>query len=311
MKPACGEHDGRQDQHFTQYQLNVDNFRDLRALLRSSSTSLRNPERYLTISETWPASSIVEWLQHEIMYPALNELYRKRCTACLNAIVKRYHVFPSSFFFNNIERDGDYPSGGGGFADVYKGIADGDHSHPVCLKVLRVHTQSDEHRRKKMVEDFCQEALIWTHLDHPNVLPLIGVNTKLFGTDFCLVSPWMENGDIITFLKRKPDHDRMRSIKEIAAGLEYLHSRSPVIVHGDIRGANILVDEGFNCCLADFGLSREALTGTTTFESSTGGMKGSLRWMAPEGFLLSASNNLREDRSPEMSMPTLAPSLRY
>ncbi|KAK1227130.1 hypothetical protein PQX77_009870 [Marasmius sp. AFHP31] len=161
-----------------------------------------------------------------------------------------------------------------------------------------------------MVEDFCREALIWTHLDHPNVLPLIGVNTKLFGTDFCLVSPWMENGDIITFLKRKPDHDRMRSIKEIAAGLEYLHSRSPMIVHGDIRGgqgtytyeercqANILVDEGFNCRLADFGLSREALTGTTTFESSTGGMKGSLRWMAPEGYLLSTSNNSKGNHSP-------------
>ncbi|KAG7096023.1 hypothetical protein E1B28_006705 [Marasmius oreades] len=152
-------------------------------------------------------------------------------------------------------------------------------------------------KRKKMVEDFCQEALIWTQLSHPNVLQLLGVNTTLFKTDFCLVSPWMVNGDIITFLNRTPDHDRLQSIREIVAGLEYLHSRSPVIVHGDIKGANILVDEDCNCRLADFGLSRET-PGTTMFETSTGGMKGSLRWMAPEMFQPSTTRDSNEDRSP-------------
>ncbi|KAF9262819.1 kinase-like protein, partial [Marasmius fiardii PR-910] len=164
--------------------------------------------------------------------------YRRRCTKCLNVLVKKYHVFPTSFFCDNVRRDGDYPLGGGGFADVYKGVSG---SRPVCLKVLRVHTQVDENKRKKMVEDFCQEALIWTQLSHPNVLQLIGVNTNLFKTDFCLISPWMVNNDIITFLKRKPEHNRLRSIREIAAGLEYLHSRSPTVVHGDIKGVLALL----------------------------------------------------------------------
>ncbi|KAF9262815.1 hypothetical protein L218DRAFT_959960 [Marasmius fiardii PR-910] len=268
------------------------NFDDLRSFL-SSSTTLKVLQEGLQINEGWTATSIVEWLQEEIRSPTHNELYRKRCTKCLNALVKKYYVFPTSFFCDSIIRDGDYPLGGGGFADVYKGFLG---SRAVCLKVLRVHTQTDEKKRKKMVENFCQEALIWTQLSHPNVLQLLGVNTTLFKTDFCLVSPWMTNGDIITFLERTPNHDRLQSILEIAAGLEYLHSLSPMIVHGDIRGANILVDEVRTCRLADFGLSREA-PGTTMIETSTG-MKGSLRWMAPEMLKPSSTRESNEDRSP-------------
>ncbi|KAF9261240.1 kinase-like protein [Marasmius fiardii PR-910] len=182
----------------------------------------------------------LSWFAQEVHSSAVDdrELYAKRCTKCLNTLVKRYHVFPSSFFCDDVTRVSVYPLGGGGFADVYKGLAFAG-TRTVCLKVLRIHTQNDERKRNKMIDDFCQEALIWTQLSHPNVLQLLGVNTKLFGGNFCLISPWMDNGDVINFLQKTPDHDRLRSICEIAAGLEYLHSRSPMIVHGDIRGVYI------------------------------------------------------------------------
>ncbi|KAJ7748070.1 kinase-like domain-containing protein, partial [Mycena metata] len=64
---------------------------------------------------------------------------------------------------------------------------------------------------------------------------------------------------------------------EIAQGLQYLHSRN--IVHGDLRGANILISEAWTACLADFGLS--ALADTTSTLHSTK-RSGSLYWMAPE-----------------------------
>ncbi|KAF9260571.1 hypothetical protein L218DRAFT_575415 [Marasmius fiardii PR-910] len=89
----------------------------------------------------------------------------------------------------------------------------------------------------------------------------------LFKTNFCLVLPWVLNSDIITFLKSTPNHDKPRSIQEIAAGLEYLHSQSPMIMHGDMRGVNILVNEDCTCCLADFGLSREVV-GSTIMETA-------------------------------------------
>ncbi|KAF9265335.1 kinase-like protein [Marasmius fiardii PR-910] len=271
------------------------NFDNLRSFLFSSA-SLKILQEGLEITESCPASSIIEWLQKSST-ASHDGLYRKRCRKCLNMLVKKHHVFPSSFFCNDVRRrGGDHPLGGGGFADIYKGTVG---NQMVSLKVLRIHTQPDEAKRKQMIEGFCKEALIWTQLDHPNVVQLLGVNTTLFETRFCLVSPWMDNSNIITFLKMTPGHDRLRSLREIAAGLEYLHSRSPMVVHGDIKGANILVDEDYNCRLADFGLSKEAPeTGASIIQTSTGQMGGTLRWMAPEMLLVSSPTNPTEDRSP-------------
>ncbi|KIK63716.1 hypothetical protein GYMLUDRAFT_221981 [Collybiopsis luxurians FD-317 M1] len=126
------------------------------------------------------------------------------------------------------------------------------------------------------------EALVWRQLKHPNILPLLGVNSELFSPSFCLVSPWMANKDIITYLRRNPDHDRYTVFTEIAAGLLYLHTRDPPIIHGDIRGANILVTEDGHCCLADFGLSLVATDSRSWRTTTTSAIKGAIRWMAPE-----------------------------
>ncbi|KAL0574366.1 hypothetical protein V5O48_007589 [Marasmius crinis-equi] len=213
-------------------------------------------------------------------------------------MVKKYHALPPSLFVNNIERDGSHALSGGGFADIYKGTLAGK---TVCLKVLRVHTADSERKREKIIADFCQEALIWTQLQHPNLLPLLGVNTNLFSTSFCLVSPWMVNGDVISFLKKNPGHDKFRVVYEIACGLDYLHSLSPPIVHGDIKGPNILVDEYFRCCLADFGLA-DAAAETTVIHATSGVIKGSIRWMAPEMYAFTTGMNVdnkpKEDKSP-------------
>jgi len=40
---------------------------------------------------------------------------------------------------------------------------------------------------------------------------------------------------------------------EIAKGMEYLHSRE--VLHGDLKGANVLVDDKYRCVIADFGQS--------------------------------------------------------
>ncbi|KIK53341.1 hypothetical protein GYMLUDRAFT_1026563, partial [Collybiopsis luxurians FD-317 M1] len=48
----------------------------------------------------------------------------------------------------------------------------------------------------------------------------------------------MNNGDIITFLKQHPQHNIHWVLCEIAAGLHYLHSRDPPVIHGDIRGVH-------------------------------------------------------------------------
>jgi serine/threonine protein kinase len=52
----------------------------------------------------------------------------------------------------------------------------------------------------------------------------------------------------------------VRSLLDIAAGMDYLHSTN--VLHGDLKSANVLLKStttdprGFLCKLADFGLSR-------------------------------------------------------
>ena len=40
---------------------------------------------------------------------------------------------------------------------------------------------------------------------------------------------------------------------EIAKGMEYLHSEG--VLHGDLKAANVLVDDKYRCVISDFGLS--------------------------------------------------------
>ncbi|KAK7036564.1 hypothetical protein VNI00_011497 [Paramarasmius palmivorus] len=232
---------------------------------------------------------VVDLLQLEASSNDGNLEYRKVCLRALRALVKRHSILPASLFVDNITREGGYALRGGGFSDIWKGFC-GD--QPVCLKVLRIHLEADERKRAKTLAAFCREALVWTQFDHPNLLSLFGVNTTLFSPGFCLVSPWMANGDIITYLEKNPGHDRMKSIYEIASGMAYLHSLQPIIVHGDIKGANILVDDQYNCRLADFGLA--TMIETQRLDSTTSGSpKGTVRWMAPE--LLYSPDDLNID----------------
>ncbi|KAK1236156.1 serine/threonine protein kinase, AGC [Marasmius sp. AFHP31] len=184
------------------------------------------------------------------------------------------------------------PVGGGGFSDVYKGSYKGKE---VCLKALRTFSQDDTDRR---IHQLCKETLLWTQLRHNNVLPLYGVNDELVPhAGFCLVSPWMVNGNIMQYLARNPSHDRLTAIREVAAGIAYLHSLQ--IVHKDIKPQNILVDEDGHCRLADFGLSNAVAETSTLFSAivTHSNSGGTLRYMAPE--LLQPTENLQPPGSSE------------
>ncbi|KAK0194415.1 kinase-like domain-containing protein [Armillaria mellea] len=161
--------------------------------------------------------------------------------------------------------------------DVWKGRT--TENAALCLKVIR------NKKRRGHKEKYCPEAQIWSTLSHPNILPFLGANVDLFAPYLCLASPWMSNGNIMPFLEQNPDHDRLKSIIEVAKGLDYLHNLDPVIVHSDIRGANITLTDDFTCCLGNFGASFAvekicAFPLTTTW--TPGSPDSNLRWMAPE-----------------------------
>ncbi|KZO97190.1 kinase-like protein [Calocera viscosa TUFC12733] len=174
-------------------------------------------------------------------------------------------------------------AGGGAFADVWRGsLSEGRQSHIVALKILRRHVAPID----KLLKRLRSEIRIWSMLRHDNLLPLLGISTKWGIQELCMVSPWQSNGTAMSFLEQHwQDNDEghalvSKLILGIAYGLDYLHSQSPPVVHGDIKGNNILVSDDGHALLADFGLS-------TVVEDIDPGMTsmlyaGSMPWMAPE-----------------------------
>ncbi|CAL1710049.1 unnamed protein product [Somion occarium] len=109
-----------------------------------------------------------------------------------------------------------------------------------------------------------------------------------------MVSPWMKHGNVMQcishLLKQKEKVPYYRWIYEIASGMQYLFHED--VVHGDLRGANILVDDKLSIQIADFGLSR-VLDPDSAKEVSI--QSGAVRWFAPEIVLHSAKASSRTE----------------
>ncbi|KAK0471234.1 kinase-like domain-containing protein [Armillaria novae-zelandiae] len=261
--------------------------RDLEHAFRKFIVSTKSWQNIIPLASKNPLM-VVNFLQKEIDTRAYvyNEAdYRARCIKCLLKVAETYLVVPTSLVVSNIRRDSKHYVNGGAYADIYRGRMRGI---DVCLKVLRLFSHGETRRRGDIRKEFCREALVWRNLQHPNVLRFIGVNEDFFYPSFCLISPWMKNGDILSFLRQNPRHNRMQCIREVANGLHYLHSHDPPVVHADIRGANILVTGDFHCCLADFGLAHAVMTRRT---ESCDSKSGTVRWLAPELLQLDAPSH--------------------
>ncbi|KAF8174662.1 kinase-like domain-containing protein, partial [Mycena galopus ATCC 62051] len=166
-------------------------------------------------------------------------------------------LYPRCFTLTGLQKVGQQVDGGG-FGDIWKGLV---HGHTVCVKIMRIF-QND--RIKDLLKEFSREALIWRQLCHPNLLPFFGLYYHDLDNRLCLVSPWMENGNVVEFLRKNPpDMDRLSLILDVALGLEYLHKQK--VVHGDLKGINILITPSRRACIADFGLSSIILTGRVPF----------------------------------------------
>src|SRR3990167_4480636 len=126
----------------------------------------------------------------------------------------------------DIDVDTEEPSnhlGQGGFGAVYKGHYQ---LAPAAIKQLLLTDLS-----ARELKEFVQEAQIMASLHHPNIVQLYGfTETK----PYRIVMQYMPKGSLYKVLRSEEDlswSGRATWGIEIAAGLNYLHTREPAIIH--------------------------------------------------------------------------------
>lgn len=161
------------------------------------------------------------------------------------------------------------PISSGDFGDVYRGAL--TNARQVVIKAIRIPINSNDDQ--KALKSAARGVIALSTHGHPNVLQLLGLVE--FRDQIGMVYDWMENGNLTVYLEQHPDVDRYRMSADISDGLSFLHSEK--MVHGDLKGLNILIDDNGRPKLTNFGKSiLLKLTGAT---STT---KLSPRWAAPE-----------------------------
>ncbi|KAF8712221.1 kinase-like protein, partial [Rhizoctonia solani] len=171
----------------------------------------------------------------------------------------------------------------GGFGDVYTGTLY-DRLN-VAMKCLRVTTQANGVETRSHLKRAAHEVYVWSKCKHSNVLELVGV--AQYRSRIVMVSPWMKQGNLVTFLSKNPDVDKYAICAQVAEGVAHLHGHG--IIHGDIKGSNILMSDNGIPKLTDFG-SAQIDWCTLEFTGSTK-IQTTMSFSAPE--ILKTRGNLK------------------
>ncbi|KAG1888633.1 kinase-like domain-containing protein [Suillus subluteus] len=191
---------------------------------------------------------------------------------------------------NSISRINKYAVNCGGYADVHRCRLVFD-STTVLVQQAVSHYQVPHGCVDVSVKQivpvifptrFFREIKISSTLNHENIVPLWGV-ARQFGVLPALVSPWLKNGTLTEYLRNQ----HKGTFSDVARGLQYLHSQQ--IVHGDLSGFNVLIDDDGKARLTDFGLSAliPARMSQALLPTAPG---GTLHWIAPEYLRADASD---------------------
>ncbi|PBK98515.1 kinase-like protein [Armillaria gallica] len=190
-------------------------------------------------------------------------------------LTRIHDCVPCCLTLRGFKKTGDYPFALGHFGELWRGQVEGVE---VAVKQARIFTS--DNNIKNVLRQVRREAIIWRQCDHPNVLPFYGIYGDSAPSTYCLVSPFMSNGSLRQYMDKTDDPDRQKFALDILRGMNYLHTLS--IVHGDLKGDNILITDDCRAVIADFGIS--FVMGGTTFATSSPSSRkgGTVRWQAPE-----------------------------
>ncbi|KAJ9560674.1 hypothetical protein OSB04_005834 [Centaurea solstitialis] len=123
---------------------------------------------------------------------------------------------------------------------------------------------------------------------HGNIVRFFGYCAT--GSDRILIYEFVEKGSLDQWLyDTSPENDtssltwgtRVKIIKGVARGLQFMHNLETPIIHRDIKASNVLLDSNFEAHVADFGLARRIDAAHSHVSTQVAGTMG---YMPPEYF---------------------------
>lgn len=172
--------------------------------------------------------------------------------------------------------------GAGGFGTTYRATRQAD-GRPVVVKYLNMDRVPDW----KAVELFDREAQVLQQLSHARIPSYIdhgpqGEQAPSAQAPMFVVQAYVDGAPLS---RKMHEHGRFEDVwaaqvlRDVLDILDYLHGKTPPVIHRDLKPDNILIDASGHAHLIDFGAVRAALeeTGTTT--------AGTFGYAAPEQFV--------------------------
>ncbi len=172
------------------------------------------------------------------------------------------------------------PLGVGGMGEVYR-AHDGRLARDVALKLL----PGDAAHDQGALDRFVREARAASSLSHPNIVTIHEIGEATQGR---FVVMELVHGRTLRSLvaERPPIEEIVRLAAQTANALSVAHAAG--IVHRDVKPENIMVRSDGYVKLVDFGLagilpqSMGAAQAVTAFQTATGVLLGTVRYMSPE-----------------------------
>ena len=173
--------------------------------------------------------------------------------------------------------------GSGSFGSVFLGM---NKSTGLLMAVKQVDlpngSASIEPRKKSMLDALEREIELLKVLKHKNIVQYL--DSSLDQSCLNIFLEYVPGGSVAALLSNYGafEEELVRNfVKQILTGLNYLHERG--IIHRDIKGANILVDNKGGVKISDFGISKKKVTNDLLGNASARqSLQGSVFWMAPE-----------------------------
>ncbi|KAA3480294.1 wall-associated receptor kinase-like 8 isoform X2 [Gossypium australe] len=235
------------------------------------------------------------WKMYEVVKRRRNILLKQKYFKRNGGLLLQQHLSSNTSYFETIkmftskeiEKATDYYNenrilGRGGQGTVYKGmLTDGS-----IVAVKKSKIEKGKKFGEKKVEQFINEVIILSQINHRNVVKLSGC--CLEAETPLLVYEFIPNGTLYDLIHGQNEElpltweMRLRIATEIANALFYLHSAASVsIYHRDVKSSNILLDDKYKAKVSDFGTSRSIALEQTHLTTL---VQGTFGYMDPEYF---------------------------